>query len=376
MSREFGIIGIVIWALFLVATTRKNEMLSIETAEEPLFQERRTPYSFIFVLVSFLPLIIWAGFRQGYGYVDTNAYIAQYRSIPARFDAFLSFVNQPNTEDRGFVWYLFLIKFIFGENYRFFILITAIFQCLSVATFFRRYSFDYPMSFCLFIISTEYFGWIFNGLRQFMAVCISLYAVSFFLDKRYIRCILIVLLASAFHGSALILLPIGFVVTGKPWNYKTLLALGGGIFAIFATTQFANLLSSITSNTQYSGAVETWQANQDDGANPLRAAVYMIPAILSFISRKKLAEMNEPIINISTNMSIITAALWIVAVVTSGIYMGRLPIYAAMFNYLLLPLELTTLFERESNRRFITASMIFLYLFFYYYQFHTTFGII
>ena len=372
MSRGFCIIAIVIWALLLVAFSKRNTYFAPTDVGDTA---RTSIYSARYVFISVLPLMIWAGFRQGRGYVDTNSYIAMYRSIPTNFDSFLYYIQVFNTQDKGFSIYLYLIKQVFGESYRPFILLTAVFQCVSVTRFFRRYSWDYPLSFCLFIISTEYFGWIFNGLRQFMAVCIALHAVPYFLDRKYIRSSLIVLLASTFHASAIILLPIAVAVNGKPWNKKTLVALGIGISAVVASGLFTNALQDVVANTQYSDAVETWKAGYDDGANPFRVAVYVIPSLLAFFGRNRLELIDDRVVDVSINMSIVTSALWIIAMATSGIYMGRLPIYTLLFNYILIPVELTVLF-RPRTRRIVTTAMVVMYLLFYYYQFHNAFGVI
>ena len=370
MNRGFWLIAIVIWALLLVALSKRPDY-----APTIGLNNNKKQYSAQFLFISILPLMIWAGFRQGRGYVDTNAYIAMYRNMPRNIESFRYYIQVINTEDKGFSVYLFIIKKLFGESYRPFILLTAVFQCLSVAHFFRQYSWDYPLTFCLFIISTEYFGWIFNGLRQFMAVCIALYAVPFFLERKYIKSSLIVLLASTFHASAIILFPIAIAVNGKPWNKKTLITLGIGIGAVVASGLFTNVVEDVVANTQYADAVETWKAEKDNGANPFRVAVYLIPTVIAFLGRNKLEHMNDRVVDVSINMSIVTSALWIIAMATSGIYMGRLPIYTLLFNYILIPTELTVLF-RPNIRKIVTSSMIIMYLAFYYYQFHSAFGVI
>ena len=60
---------------------------------------------------------------------------------------------------------------------------------------------------------------------------------------------------------------------------------------------------------------------------------------------------------------------------TSGIFIGRLPIYASLYSYILLPWELDHLFDRTSGQ-LIMIGMVGLYLVFYYYQMHMIFGLI
>ena len=70
-------------------------------------------------------------------------------------------------------------------------------------------------------------------------------------------------------------------------------------------------------------------------------------------------------------MSIITAGIYVISMVTSGIYIGRLPIYTSLFNYILLPWELDEMFS-FSTRKLMYMIMILSYMVFYYVQMHLT----
>ena len=83
--------------------------------------------------------------------------------------------------------------------------------------------------------------------------------------------------------------------------------------------------------------------------------------------------MNNPLINLSTNMALISAGLYIISVFTSGIFIGRLPIYASIFGYILLPWEIDYLYK-DSSRTMVYLLMITFYLAFYYYQMHIAWG--
>ena len=58
----------------------------------------------------------------------------------------------------------------------------------------------------MFVASTDYMFWMFDGMRQFIAVCITLGAFSYILEKRYVTAIGLILLAATIHGSALLML--------------------------------------------------------------------------------------------------------------------------------------------------------------------------
>lgn len=56
---------------------------------------------------------------------------------------------------------------------RLFSVLLAAFQLLVIVWMFRKYSEDYWFSIFLFIASTDYISWTFNGIRQFTAVVIA-----------------------------------------------------------------------------------------------------------------------------------------------------------------------------------------------------------
>ena len=58
---------------------------------------------------------------------------------------------------------------------------------------------------------------------------------------------------------------------------------------------------------------------------------------------------------------------------TSAIMIGRLPIYFSLYNYILLPWEITHIFTRRSAR-VITWAMVGFYLLYNYYQVAVAYG--
>lgn len=46
-------------------------------------------------------------------------------------------------------------------------------------------------------------------------------------------------------------------------------------------------------------------------------------------------------------MSIVSAGIYLVSMFTSGIYIGRLPIYCSLYSYVLLPWEIKHLFNEK-----------------------------
>ena len=361
----FGLVGTLLWFALMAIISTKESVIR----KEIVLGKEETRFHPWFALLVIAPVIIWAGFRSGAGYVDTNAYIRMYAKIPTGISDLFHYITVVQTKDPGFSIYLAIIKKLFGSSYTPFLFISALIQGLAVTFFFRKYSSQFMISMFIFIASTEYFSWMFNGLRQFLAVAIALIAFRFLFEKKYIPYVLLILLASTIHLTAIILLPVAFIVNSRPWSIRVFIVLGIAIFALIATNQFTDFLNSSLQDTQYSDSVEYWQQEHFGGTNPIRVLVQIVPTVIAVVARRKLAENSNRLIDISINMSVVSAAIWLVSMVTSGIHIGRLPIYVSLFNNILLPYEIQILFN-EKDQRIVKIAMVVLYLAYSYYQLH------
>ena len=325
-------------------------------------------------LLLILPYILWAGFRSN-TFGDTGAYQQAFGECASSFGEIGNYLSNV-TKDKGFYLLMALEKSIFGDSYTLFFLLLAAFHLLIIMWMCRKYSEDYWFSIFLFIASTDYLSWTFNGIRQFTAVVIAYAATPFILKKKYIPSILLILLASTMHQSALLMIPIIFIVQGKAWNKKTVFCILASLAVLLFVDQFTNIMDSMLAETQYQNVVSDYQAWNDDGTNPLRVLVYSIPAILSLIGLKYIRAENDQIISIATGASAIVCGLYIISAVTSGLFLGRLPIYVSVWSQcILLPWEINHIFTEQSARLIKTIAVI-CYCFFFYYQMHFAWGIL
>ena len=357
---------ILVWVGFAALLSTQRQYKQIESIDD----REQVRYKKSFALIVFLPIILWAAFRSRYGYVDTSAYIYQYNSWPSTLSGLIAYI--PRVEkDVGFTIFGGTIKLIFGSGFRPFLVIIAFIQGCIVLEFFRKYSSNYIISVFLFVAAGEYLAWMMNGIRQFLAVVFILAAFPLLQKKRFIPFILVVLFASTFHQSALIMIPIAFIVHGKPWGKLTLLYILAVIVIVLATDRFTDLLDTMLAETQYAANID--EIRKQQGVTVPRVLVYSVPAIIAFLGRKRLEACGDELINICINMSILSAAMYVVGMVTSGIMFGRLPIYVSLFSYILLPYEIDAVFTRRSARD-VKIAMVIFYLAYYYYMIHFAYG--
>lgn len=315
----------------------------------------------LFAFIVFLPIFI----MTVYGRVraDTWAYLSGFAAL--RTDAAGALAAIQTAKDPGFTVFGLIVKTIFGSNktaYRFLI---AVVHTVPLVLILRKYSENYVFSIFLFIALGYHLGWMMNGLRQFMAVSIIFAATPWLIKQETVKTIPIILLAATFHKTALIFLPIMFIVRGPVWEKKTIafsIAIVAGMVFI---SRYASVFDSVADSLGYS--LTESKAGGDDGVNPLRVLVNAIPMLLSIVFRNDIRKDNNPLINMCVNMSVITSGVYLIGMITSGIMIGRLPIYTSLYDLILMP-YLIRRFNSQKMSQIIFLGSIALYVVYCYIQ--------
>ena len=322
-------------------------------------------------LMLIIPLVVWAGFRAD-GFGDTAAYRNAFRAAPTGLSALVPYVTA-QSKDWGYAALVVLFKTLVSRSDAAFFLTVAAVQLLCLAATWRRCSRDYLFSVFLFVASTDYVAWMYNGMRQFIAASLIFACLPLLVRRRYVPAVLVVLLASLFHGTALLFLPFVFIVPGRAWNPLTLLFLAAVAAAVFFLDTFTGLLTAVMEETVY--APDVADLVNDDGTNLLRVLFYSVPAVMSLVFRRRVERANDPLVNVCVNLSVVTAGFYVISHFTSGILIGRIPIYFSLSNYILLPWLLTEVFTPASARE-LKAVCAGAYILFFYFQMGVTWGLL
>lgn len=105
-----------------------------------------------------------------------------------------------------------LIVFVFNYlkiDFRIFLIVLTIFAGVSFYYFCSKYSKDYLLT-LIFFITIGLFSMYMTGIRQVIAITIIIWAIECIIQKKLLGFVLLVLLASKFHSSAILVLPIYF----------------------------------------------------------------------------------------------------------------------------------------------------------------------
>lgn len=319
-----------------------------------------------FTAFAIVAMLTYVAATRHPNFIDTRSYYSQFMRERGTWESVAGIISSSG-KDKGFYTFTALVKMLIGEHPKIYFAIVAFIPLLCVMTIYRKYSCNLFITAFLFLASSDYVQWTHNGIRQFMAVGMTFAATDFLLKRKLIPYYAVVLFASLFHGTALIMIPVSFVVLGKPWNSRMLLFLLAVLVAASSLDELMGAITDLMENTQYAGDVDALLATE--GTNPLRVLVFCVPPLLALIFRRQIAAANIPIINLAVNMSVTSMGAYIISAFTSGIFIGRVPIYFSLFNYILLPWIIQRVFEK-SSAKLVYLAVIACYMSFYYYQMH------
>ena len=228
---------------------------------------------------------------RGWTGTDTGLYNASFKSM--------KFVSLRDIYIESHDWLFYVVQWF---NYRLFsgnlicnnIVIGAL-SYLPVLYIYIKYSGN-PKLALMFYIITSTFYFPFNGQRQAIAMSLIFLAYPLLVNKKYIPYILVVMLAYNFHSTAMIMVPIAFLLTCKTDNkmfiFITIAMTVSTIFLWQLWDTIFELLGMMGQDrlvNEYSGIT----ADDAPGANILRLLVTVAPAIMGIIFYKQLQQKNN-----------------------------------------------------------------------------------
>jgi hypothetical protein len=123
------------------------------------------------------------------------------------------------------------------------------------------------------------------GLKQAMAMSIAVYAIDAYFNKKYIKAIIILFIASLFHPFVLAFAVIPFF-TKRTWTINTLVIMAIALFGMLNLETVFSLFSVF--GKEYS----TTTVN-DYTINPFRVVVSAVPIVIMFFFRKQINATND-----------------------------------------------------------------------------------
>ncbi len=323
-------------------------------------QEKRNNYTYS--ILAFSVIIIFTGLRSSVG--DTYVYMKNFENLIV-FDKSLLDVIRDSNGYQLYSAYGYLVKKYISEDPAVYLFGIALISGTFTMIGFRRYSCSYAFSLILFMLSGK-FVWMMNGIKQFAAAALLFMAMKYisYDDKKY-KFFIFAVIAYFIHPSAIIIVPAYFIIKGKPWSLRIVVSIFLSVLAVAFVSEFTDFLGFLTEDTVFEGGVAQFAG--DDGSNIMRFFVAAVPALLAFLKKDEVEKIATPTVNVMINMSVLSACCYLVATFTSGILMGRVPLYFELAGYCLIPWLLENVYG-EKDGKILKIVCIVCYTVFFYFQ--------
>ncbi|KGE19339.1 EpsG family protein [Paenibacillus wynnii] len=301
-------------------------------------------------------IVICSGLRNNIG--DTFFYMHSYRVDD------LSWLGILQNKDIGFGILQMVLK-SYTDDPQILIVVTALITNFLIVMVLYKYARLFDLAVYLYITSGAFIVSM-NGIRQYLTAAIIFAATKYILEGSWKKYMLVVLFAALFHQSALILIPIYFIVRRKAWTTASFLMLGLAVLIVLGFNQFSDILFSAIKDTQYG----EYQSFSEGGANVFRVAFYALPLVIAFLGREKL-RMLFPHIDIIVNLSLIGLLLMIIS--TQNWIFARLAIYFTLYQIILTTWVVKVF--RKKDQKLVFLSFLIIYLIFFFYENVITLGL-
>lgn len=299
------------------------------------------PLNYTLFLCCFVMIFVYAA--RGSTGTDTPGYNSRYNIIINK--SFLDILKDERDWLFSVVVYInrkvFGIKGIMYHN--------AIIGCLCyipVIYVYKKYSGNLIGAIFLYITSSTYFL-AFNIQRQGVAIAIVTLGYPFLLRKKYVMWLIITVIASFFHTTAYIMIPLGFLLTKETTSKQFIIISSIALVSAFLLWSLWNSLFNLLGMMGQDKMVHDYgnMVSEDvRGASPIRVVIAAIPIILGVIYYKTMkSEKFKLIFNYSIWQMIFMVAS------TKNVFLYRCSSYFAPIQILIF-IEISKVFDNRSKK--------------------------
>lgn len=216
---------------------------------------------------------------------------------------------------------------LLGGDYRAFLFVFHLLLTALVFVWIGRYSAAPWLSVFLFF-TLQHFALSMNFLRQALAAAIVIWVYPFLANRRFLPACGLVLLAACFHRTALVMLPLCFLLTLPATGLHYGLAAFTAAAAYFLMDPLIQIVVAILPKYQHYLTEKYWQGNSFlYTLMPLGCFLFTLPLL-----RRTRRDQSSPVLPNS-----VFYALLLQLFITRHFILERLSVYAAMFSLLALP---------------------------------------
>ncbi|WP_430786434.1 EpsG family protein [Virgibacillus flavescens] len=304
----------------------------------------------LLIICAFGSILAVSGLRSNIG--DTFFYKYSYELNDFTWELVMS------QKDQGFGTLQMLLKNYISTDPQILIFTTALITNGIIFVVLYKYSRMIELSLYVYITGGLFLVSM-NGIRQVLAAAIAFAATKYLIDGSWVKYFLVILAASLFHQSALILLPLYFIVRFKAWSKPTLALLIFAVLIVIGFEKFSSLLFSAIEDTQYGH----YQNFAEGGANSLRVAVDLVPLLIAYLGREKLRRI-FPNSDYIVNMAVLGFVFMMIS--TQNWIFARFSIYFNLYQLILISWIVKVF--RQKDEKLIYYGILTCYFVYFYYE--------
>lgn len=292
----------------------------IDTQEYRFIRKKYRLYTFLICVI----VVIFSSFRMiSAASIDEYAYRNRF-TYYAGMD--LASVIKDTTEPifASIVWFS---TRLFSTNQGI-IIVTGFLTVVLLLGSIKKYSSDYSFA-CVVLFVSGVVYTTFNGIQQYLAAAIMVFAFDAAYNKKLKKFLLFVVLCTLIHNASIFLLlfyPLANQATGskKMWMYNVIFLIAGALFY----RSVPNIAENYGIFAEYVDKLSVGH----HGVQTITIMINLVPAFLAVICRKKIG--NDKITSSFANIVILHAMIYLLASI--DVYIARLAIFTAPFTVIFL----------------------------------------
>lgn len=300
------------------------------------------------VNLTVLILALVAGLRYRVGTDYMNYAIGYDNILLTWWDSILTF------DEPGYKILTVIASCIYDDYVSMFMIMSFFTIGINVKTI-SKYSDHFLLGIIFYLLIGAWHG-TFGAVRQYAAAAVLFWGHRYIYDKKFYKYTLVVFCAMLFHRTALIMLPIYFVVK-KEFSVKNILIMVGvAVVMAMSTGVFFDIMTELKGNDQ------TLYEYMNTRVNTFRVFFSVLPVLLVFFTSEQFK--SDSLNAFYINLLMVNAAFMVAT--SSSANLARVGIYTDIFSTIAFP-KLISGFNYKS-RNIIRYVLLLLYFIFFIYE--------
>lgn len=302
----------------------------------------------LFVVLAGLLLLLISSLRSVRFTPDTSGYVFRYLTLSFnRLSELWTNVITNTGKDPFFYFFAKIINMITGANYRIWLATIAGLFCFAVLKLIYNYS-NEPFISYVALISLGYFYFSLTGLRQTMALSFVILSYKYLRERKLLPFVVLVIIGSLFHSSALIFL-IAYPLANKKLGLKKIISV---IIAMILANLFSDNIINFLDVILKQERFDNFFSNPDT----LNLSGFIIQLIiLLFCLYLKNNVLNSDVANLSLyNLLYLGLVFQSFSVVIAEFF--RISMYFSVFGIVLIPNTILSI--KDSRNRAIVYILV------------------